>query len=444
MHEIITIQCGPSANYLATHFWNIQEHLIRKSDEDDPLNHDALFSSGIAPDGSVTYTPRALLYDRGRNFGAMRKVNALYQPPPSQTEDEQRYETLHQDPLRTHPFQTSLDSDPDGDASLLSGPSVLAWSDYSTQFFRPASYLPVDPTSAADLLFDEYEHGETSFKARDSELEILDHDLRPFVEECDLMQGFQIMAELTTGWSGFAARQVQLLADEFPKSSKWLLSTGVPSHGIGRKAVHNLARAVMAMQEDVSCILPFQTPAQYVASADAAVWWHEISLPSRQKEEVLKMSDVLSFLLPGRCIKSARRGTVRGRSDATLTQVVHGPAERTFRVERGDKWGLQSQLDDAGRLLTSYSYAEQRLLLPPCVPVREDWHDETDVSLDDCSSGAKAFLAHLRTDVAAIRGAVGYAERKELLAEMAEYEQAYRNEFDIDSELEDAGSSDDD
>jgi len=37
------------------------------------------FRSGIGADGSETFTPRTLIYDLKGGFGALRKINALYE-----------------------------------------------------------------------------------------------------------------------------------------------------------------------------------------------------------------------------------------------------------------------------------------------------------------------------------------------------------------------------
>ena len=80
MHEIVTLQIGNQANYLATHFWNAQESYFTYSgQEDSPVNHDIHFKPGVGADGSETFTPRTLIYDFKPAFGTLRKVNELYE-----------------------------------------------------------------------------------------------------------------------------------------------------------------------------------------------------------------------------------------------------------------------------------------------------------------------------------------------------------------------------
>jgi hypothetical protein len=88
MHEIITIQVGREANYLATHFWNAQDTYQTFAPEPpSAVNHDIHFRQGAARDGSETYLPRALIYDLSGGFGSLAKVNALEGAIDSQDEN---------------------------------------------------------------------------------------------------------------------------------------------------------------------------------------------------------------------------------------------------------------------------------------------------------------------------------------------------------------------
>jgi hypothetical protein len=97
MHEIITLQLGQRANYLATHFWNTQvgkpsshsshpclpspqeSYFTYSSDQESLVNHDIHFRPGIGADGTETFTPRTLIYDLKGGFGSLKKINALYE-----------------------------------------------------------------------------------------------------------------------------------------------------------------------------------------------------------------------------------------------------------------------------------------------------------------------------------------------------------------------------
>ena len=79
MHEIVTLQLGQKSNYLATHFWNVQESYFTYSAHENPVvDHDVHFRPGLGADASETYTPRTVIYDLKGGFGTLRKFNALY------------------------------------------------------------------------------------------------------------------------------------------------------------------------------------------------------------------------------------------------------------------------------------------------------------------------------------------------------------------------------
>ena len=79
MHEILTLQLGHRANYLANHFWNTQEsYFTYPPDPPSLVDHDIHFRTGIGSDGQETFTPRTLIYDLKGGFGTLRQLHGLY------------------------------------------------------------------------------------------------------------------------------------------------------------------------------------------------------------------------------------------------------------------------------------------------------------------------------------------------------------------------------
>ncbi|XP_014775446.1 protein misato homolog 1 [Octopus bimaculoides] len=80
--EVITLQLGHYANYVGTHWWNIQE----SSFEYDPskvsgpseINHDVLYREGKNLNGQVTFTPRLILWDLKGSLHCLKKEGTLY------------------------------------------------------------------------------------------------------------------------------------------------------------------------------------------------------------------------------------------------------------------------------------------------------------------------------------------------------------------------------
>ncbi|KAJ4304294.1 mtDNA inheritance, partitioning of the mitochondrial organelle [Collariella sp. IMI 366227] len=197
MHEIITLQLGEQANYLATHFWNTQESYFTYSDQDtSPIDHDIHFRPGLAPDGTETYMPRTVIYDMKGNFGTLRKVNALY----------------------------------DVEDGSSSAPQAL------------------------------WEH------------DLLDRDLRPFVEEADCMQGVQVLQD---------KRLIRLA---------------------------NKARALTELYKQASIVVPLAVPDRLSARVqlDATSQWHTSALLAAAVE---------SAMLPARLRDASKRETLSSMAD---------------------------------------------------------------------------------------------------------------------------------
>lgn len=306
MHEIVTLQFGQQSNYLGTHFWNTQEsYFTYPPQPESPVNHDIHFRPGLAPDGSETFTPRALIYDLKGAFGSMRKINALYE-----VEEEggtagkglwNASPILHrQPPIAPSPYQTYLD------AGLTPPPlttsAVRYWSDYSHLYYHPKSLIQLSEFEVGDTLmpFEKWGVGAELFGTLDAEFDLLDRDLRPFVEECDGLQGLQIVAGVDDAWGGWAARWMERLRDEFGKLGIWVLGVGGQgaSPGVAREKrlqqLVNTARSLHDISEQASVYIPvsnspLKTPSylsmdlssQWHTSAIQAVAFESMTLPSR-------------------------------------------------------------------------------------------------------------------------------------------------------------------
>lgn len=183
--------------------------------------------AGIAPDGSDTFTPRTLIYDHKSSFGTLRQINALYEIQqdqssrlPSSLWSGNTVIQQHQ-PIVQHDYQRHLDAGLD--PPPLNKNTVRYWSDFNRVFFHPRSLVQIQD---ADLLaggrgVEKFEVGEEDFKRLDREHDILDRDLRPFVEECDQMQGLQIVADVDDVWGGFAGCYAEKIVDEYGKIPVW-------------------------------------------------------------------------------------------------------------------------------------------------------------------------------------------------------------------------------
>ena len=203
---------------------------------ESPVNHDILFRPGVAPDGFDTFTPRTLIYDLKGAFGSMRKINALYEAEddrsildqngvwPSKPIVQRATETIPQSTYQEH-LDAGLQPPP------LSTSSVRYWSDYSRVYYHPKSIVQLSEFDVNDKLmpFESWDVGMELFEKLEREVDLVDRDLRPFVEECDGIQGLQIFTGVDDAWGGWASGWLERLRDEYGKMSIW--TWGLGDHG---------------------------------------------------------------------------------------------------------------------------------------------------------------------------------------------------------------------
>ncbi|KAK8245316.1 tubulin domain-containing protein [Phyllosticta capitalensis] len=189
------------------------------------VNHDVLFRPGVGVDGSDTFMPRTVIYDLKGAFGSLKKVNALYELEENEDEREILWNNgttpIKAEPILPSPYTQALDAGVDPPA--LTPETVRYWSDYSRVYYHPRSLVQLHEYELQSQLqpFESWSVGEELFRGLDREHDLLDRDLRPFVEECDQLQGLQVLSSVDDAWGGFSARYVERLRDEFGKLSIW-------------------------------------------------------------------------------------------------------------------------------------------------------------------------------------------------------------------------------
>ncbi|NWV06258.1 MSTO1 protein, partial [Ptilonorhynchus violaceus] len=105
-------------------------------------------------------------------------------------------------------------------------PSVRLWSDYLNVHLHPKSlYVIRQYLHDGDCgCLEAFGQGE-SLLQDPACLEELEDRLHFFVEECDYLQGFQVLCDLHNGFSGVGAKVTELLHDEY--SRKGILTWGL-------------------------------------------------------------------------------------------------------------------------------------------------------------------------------------------------------------------------
>ncbi|KAF2843701.1 tubulin nucleotide-binding domain-like protein [Patellaria atrata CBS 101060] len=268
MHEIVTLQFGPQSNYLGTHFWNTQDSYFTYANQlESPVNHDIHFQPGIGADGSETFTPRTVIYDIKTSFGSLRRENALYE---LQEEESSRagparevwngpttIQTLPSVPLNA--YQAHIDSGLLSPPPTLTTSSVRFWSDYTHLFYHPRSLVPltllqpqITSHSSTEPVVDPFETWDAGldlFKHLNQDEDILDRDLRPFIEEADALQAVQILSQPQDGWGAFASQYVERVRDEVGKVGIWIWGLEFEAAATRETRVQQLANKARSLIE---------------------------------------------------------------------------------------------------------------------------------------------------------------------------------------------------
>ncbi|KAJ9638395.1 mtDNA inheritance, partitioning of the mitochondrial organelle [Coniosporium tulheliwenetii] len=337
MHEIVTLQFGQQSNYIGTHYWNTQEsYFTYGGQEESPVDHDISFRPGIAPDGSDTFTPRTLIYDLKGGFGSLRKINALYEVPDDPAAGSLCLTSPAQVRPNSHPNRPQIPPSPYQqhlDAGLsppaLTPQTVRYWSDYARIYHHPRSLIQLPDLALGDRLlpFENWDLGTELFESLDREHDLLDRDLRPFVEECDQLQGFQVFAGADDAWGGFAARWVERMGDEYGRKSEQQLQKLV-----------NIAKSIHELSTQASVYVPVSSKpvsAPGYLSMDETSRWHTSGLQAAAIE---------SMTLPSRLrTAGGQRGTLQDMEAAFNSDGNRRIAKFEFSV--ADEGALKEALD---------------------------------------------------------------------------------------------------
>jgi len=113
------------------------------------------------------------------------------------------------------------------ESSALSANKIRFWSDFNRVYYHPRSLVQIYETELGpeQRAFTTWEAGEDLFESLDRENDLFERDVRPFIEECDQMQGLQMMTSVDDGWSGFASKYMDRLRDELGKGTIWVLAS---------------------------------------------------------------------------------------------------------------------------------------------------------------------------------------------------------------------------
>ncbi|KAM6434987.1 protein misato homolog 1 isoform 2-T2 [Liasis olivaceus] len=252
VREVVTLQLGHYAGSVGAHWWGLQEALFLSSaaasNPDEGILHDVLFRTGKTLQGRETFTPRLILMDLKGSLSTLKREGYLYEDPKANIPIAWKGNlTMHQqDPVPPSPILEGLDQ-PEGHKSsggnvasqtlaggkqqqpaklLASEGTAPAWSDFLRTQLHPRSILTIYQYNHEEesSRLEAFAQGEKLLQ-EGPYLEELEDRLHFYVEECDYLQGFQMICDLYNGFSGVGSKVVELLQDEY--AGKGILTCGL-------------------------------------------------------------------------------------------------------------------------------------------------------------------------------------------------------------------------
>lgn len=226
-----------------------------------------------------------MIYDLKGAFGTLRRENALYELQQQENPAQQNQWGGNTIPLqlpRIEPSSYQQALDEGTTPPTLTSDTVRFWSDYNHVYYHPRSIVQMNEYElGSDLMpFEQWQKGEELFANLDREYDLLDRDVRPFLEECDQLQGIQIFSGIDDAWGGFTAKYLERLADELGKGSRWVFGLQETQRvARDRQAVQlaNVAQSMYSIDSSASMHIPLgSVPSKlpdYLAMDSSSRWF---------------------------------------------------------------------------------------------------------------------------------------------------------------------------
>ncbi|XP_043994791.1 protein misato homolog 1 [Gambusia affinis] len=329
--EVITLQLGHYSNFVGTHWWNLQDASLCYDPGSAPpeVQSDSVFREGQTPGGSVTYTPRLIAMDLKGSLRTLRQEGSLYDPggaavaaatwtgsvtvhKHSQPEKNCFLEDLERldkgQILAEAEFCSASQLQRSGPLAMdsfnnqltrvqknyrLEG-SVTVWSDFLRLHLHPHSVAVIHQFNHDGEAHRLETFGQGESVLQGALLDELEDRLHFFVEECDYLQGFQVLCDLEDGFAGLGSKVTELLQDSY--GGRGILTWGVApvvhrDSTPARDQYHLLNAALgtvnMAAHSSLFCPLtlrgglgrrPPPPPLFPLLSFDPSLWYHSSAL----------------------------------------------------------------------------------------------------------------------------------------------------------------------
>uniref|UniRef100_A0A8C3Y2S5 Protein misato homolog 1 n=1 Tax=Catharus ustulatus TaxID=91951 RepID=A0A8C3Y2S5_CATUS len=220
--EAVTLQLGHYSGCVGAHWWGLQAAALRSAPERAELRASALLRFGRGPGGTESPTPRlvALELKGTAGWGGSGGPGTTGRPRRDRAVFAVKHGFLHP------PGCSELCCPLCVPAGSQDVPSVRLWSDFLSVPLHPKSlYVIRQYLHDGDCgCLEAFGQGE-SLLQDPACVEELEDRLHFYVEECDYLQGFQVLCDLHNGFSGVGAKVTELLHDEY--SRKGILTWGL-------------------------------------------------------------------------------------------------------------------------------------------------------------------------------------------------------------------------
>ncbi|AET40612.1 Dml1p Ecym_6230 [Eremothecium cymbalariae DBVPG len=294
MHEVINLGVSHRAGHILTQFFNCREKQLL--DNNDNGCDAKVFLHGTLDGGgqSMSYEPRAVLWDAKNGSGSLGKYQYVSEADycVDDSKEQELLQSLSQETagggdaagaqvihtgrrIQRSSYQAALDRN--GAVPILERSAAKYWSDYCRMVYGPSSVNELErwyhnaqePEKAPDYeqlgqrAFESYAVGLEEFRGN-CLLRFFEDSLHAQLEQCDSLQGFNVVSEVDNGWGGFSSGMVIELKDELPKVEYfcWGLNEDAEVGGSGtqgrrgRLLEHNRIRATLTMVEESSVYVP--------------------------------------------------------------------------------------------------------------------------------------------------------------------------------------------
>ncbi|KAF7365631.1 MtDNA inheritance protein Dml1 [Mycena venus] len=289
MKEILYIQAGTQANYIGTHFWNTQESYFTYEDGEVPeTDHGISFREGLNQKGEPTFCPRLLAFDHKAQFGTLNQANALFGMDASADEHilwpgnpvEYKQEPVSKSHYQIDMDMEELDINAGYASSAVQLEDIQYWSDFNRLFYVPRTIQKIPDIPEWEDAEGNWTGGHEMFTRYDEDTGLMEGPLRLFLEECETIQGIQLMHDTST-FGSFVDAFLTSVRDDFAKMPlfSWpLLSDVIPfkpvDNTLGVRKLINDALAMRSLSELSSLSVPIQSPTTWTDEVCSNTYMH--------------------------------------------------------------------------------------------------------------------------------------------------------------------------